>query len=188
MLNREHVKPRAGFTVLELLIVIGIVAALAAIAFPVFSTMRKRAQRISCTANLRTLYLGAELYVQDKGQWPQVTTDPESDTDAEDNARLWIAALAPYKVTNEAWICPTVQGQLGNPDFRSAGNERIDYTAMTFDDKPTTPHEWPKQPWFVESADVHGHGNLIIFTDGSVSDLKTVAQNALPAPTVAPTP
>jgi len=28
--------------------------------------------------------------------------------------------------------------------------------------------------WFVETADVHGHGNLIIFTDGSVSDLKTV--------------
>jgi len=24
---------------------------------------------------------------------------------------------------------------------------------------------------------VHGHGNLIIFTDGSISDLKTVVSN-----------
>ncbi len=31
--------------------------------------------------------------------------------------------------------------------------------------------------WFVEAGDVHGHGNLIIFTDGSISDLKTVASN-----------
>jgi len=28
--------------------------------------------------------------------------------------------------------------------------------------------------WFAEVGDVHGHGNLIIFTDGSISDLKTV--------------
>ncbi len=39
------------------------------------------------------------------------------------------------------------------------------------------PHQWPRQPWFVEAGDVHGHGNLIIFTDGSISDLKTVVSN-----------
>ena len=45
---------------------------------------------------------------------------------------------------------------------------------MPFDDKPMTPYQWPRQPWFVESADVHGQGQLIIFTDGSISDMKTV--------------
>jgi hypothetical protein len=64
---------------------------------------------------------------------------------------------------------------LGNPDLSDPNNVRIDYAATTFDDKPLTPHQWPKQPWFAEGGDVHGHGNLIIFTDGSISDLRTVA-------------
>jgi hypothetical protein len=41
---------------------------------------------------------------------------------------------------------------------------------MNFDDKPTTPHQWPRQHWFLERANVHGNGNLIIFTDGSVGE------------------
>src|ERR1700730_521281 len=41
-----------------------------------------------------------------------------------------------------------------------------------------TPHEWPTQPWFIETGDVHGTGNLIVFTDGSISDLKTIVASA----------
>ena len=33
-----------------------------------------------------------------------------------------------------------------------------------------------REPWFAEVGDVHGNGNLIIFTDGSISDLNTVAK------------
>jgi len=44
-------------------------------------------------------------------------------------------------------------------------------------DKPTTPHEWPRQPWFAEVGNVHGNDNIIVFTDGSISDLNTVVKN-----------
>ena len=71
-----------------------------------------------------------------------------------------------------------MQDLLHNPDYSKPENARADYFAMPFDNKPTTPHQWPRQPWFVETADVHGNGNLIIFTDGSISDLKTVAGGA----------
>jgi hypothetical protein len=63
------------------------------------------------------------------------------------------------------------------PDYSKPENAPLDYMPMPFDDKPTTPHQWSRQPWFVEIGDVHGNGNLIIFTDGSISDLKTVAGN-----------
>jgi len=53
----------------------------------------------------------------------------------------------------------------------------FDYIATPFDDKPTTPHEWPTQTWFAEVGNMHGHGNLIIFTDGSISELNTVIKN-----------
>ncbi len=64
-----------------------------------------------------------------------------------------------------------------SPDLSKPENARVDYIATPFDDKPVSPHQWPRQPWFAETADVHGNGNLIVFTDGSISDLKTVLQN-----------
>jgi hypothetical protein len=57
-------------------------------------------------------------------------------------------------------------------------NARLDYMPMPFDDKPTTSHQ---QPWFVETGDVHGSGNLLVFADGSIGDLKTIPRN-VPSP------
>ena len=146
-----------------------IIAILAALLIPVISTMSARAQRVQCMTNLRNLYTAAELYVQQNGSWPQISEDADSD-----EATAWIAALKPFGPTEKTWICPTIQSLMQNPDYMKPENARIDYLATPFDDKPTTPHQWPRQPWFVEVADVHGNGNLIIFTDGSISDLKTV--------------
>lgn len=144
--------------------------------------MRGRAQRAQCAANLRSLYIGAELYVQQNGSWPQIPIS-DSETAEEDYAKAWIAALAPFGPTQKTWICPTVQDLLQNPDLSNPENVRLDYYCTTFDNKPTTPHQWPRQPWFAEVGDVHGNGNLIIFTDGSISDLKTIVGKGSPAPT-----
>ncbi len=170
-----------GFTLIELLVVIGIIAVLSALAFPVLSSLRARAQRVQCTSNLKTLSVGANLFVQQNGSWPQI---PSSSPDAPpvDFANAWIAALAPFSVPPGSWICPTIQQSLGTPDYSTPAAARIDYIPTPFDDKPTTPHEWPRQPWFIETGDVHGNGNLIIFTDGSISDLNTAAQNGGSAP------
>lgn len=145
--------------------------------------MRGRAQRVNCMANLRTLYVAAEGYIQQNGNWPQIPI-PVDDSDADDAAyaAAWIAALRPFGPSEKSWICPTIQNLLGNPDYMKTENARVDYMAMPFDDKPMTPHQWPKQPWFAETGDVHGNGNLIIFTDGSISDLKTIIASPSPTP------
>ena len=82
------------------------------------------------------------------------------------------AALAPFGVSHQAWICPSLQRVSGNVDYDSADNYRIDYQPMPFDDKPMTPYRWTKAPWFVEKMDLHSNGQLIIFTDGSTQELK----------------
>ena len=82
--------------------------------------------------------------------------------------------MKPFGPSEKSWICPTIQNLMQNPDYAKSENVRVDYIATPFDDKPTTPHQWPPQPWFIETGDVHGHGNLIIFTDGSITDLRTV--------------
>jgi prepilin-type N-terminal cleavage/methylation domain-containing protein len=170
------------FTLLELLVVLVIIGILVTLSLPVISGMRARAQRAQCTANLRSLYVATESYIQQNGSWPQI---PISDSDAaeQEYALAWIAALKPFGPTQQTWICPTIQNLSGNPDLSNPDNVRIDYIATSFDDKPTTPHQWPRQPWFGEVGDVHGNGNLIVFTDGSISDLKTVAGRVAPAPT-----
>jgi prepilin-type N-terminal cleavage/methylation domain-containing protein len=183
--GENRVNRFAAFSLLELLIVIVVIGILATLLIPVISTMTARAQRVQCTANLRSLYVAANLYVQQNGSWPQIAMS-DSDSADQEYANTWIAALQPFGPTQKTWICPTIQALLGNPDLSKPENVRTDYIAMPFDDKPTTPHQWPKQPWFVESGDVHGNGQLIVFTDGSISDLKTVAANASPAPPASP--
>lgn len=125
--------------------------------------------------NLKSLHLAAEQYVQDNNKWPQIKLGGSDQGAQAVYLTQWLKELAPYHVTAKTWICPTVENSMGNPDYTQAGQERVDYFAMPFDDKPMTPHLWPHQPWFVEGADVHGNGNLIIFTDGSISDLKTIS-------------
>ena len=183
-------KRSAAFTLLELSVTIVVVAILAVLAMGVTSKLRARAQRIQCTANLRSLHVAAQLYMQEHQVWPQYRPGAQEDEDWSSFAKQWIAALAPHGPTAKTWICATRQNMLGNPDYLEEGKERIDYIPTPFDDKPTTPFDMgtPKQggqgvavPWFSESEDVHGNGNLFIFADGSVTDLKSIV-GATPAP------
>ena len=56
---------KAGFTLVELLIVIAIIAILAAILFPVFNNARKKAYQTQCAANLQQLGTATRMYAQD---------------------------------------------------------------------------------------------------------------------------
>ena len=51
-------------------------------------------------------------------------------------------------------------------------NRSVDYLAATFDAKPRKPYEHSNMPWFVETTNAHGNGQLIIFSNGSVMDMK----------------
>ncbi len=157
-----------GFTLLELVAVVLIIALLAVLVAPVAERVRARLDATRCAANLRALHVAAALHVQDKGMWPQVTVDPAQPRKyAED----WIAALRPYGPDQRSWICPTVQRGLGAPDLSQPENARVDYAVTPFDDKPQTPFQYGSQPWFAETANAHGQGNLLIFANGRVLTL-----------------
>ena len=161
-----------AFTLLEMMIVLTIVAILATLLLPVYGRLRERAQKAQCMANLRSLYVATDLYIQRNGSWPQIFL--KNYTTDEDYANAWITALQPFGITRQTWICPTIQELLHNPAYNDAANARLDYISTGFDDKPTSPHQWPRQPWFIEAANVHGNGNLIIFTDGSTAETNNV--------------
>lgn len=156
---------------LELITVILIIGILFVMGAGVFSDMKTRAEKVQCMANLRSLYAGAEAFRQDQSRWPQV--DPVLLTNGGTQYyEQWIAALKPYGFGISNWICPTNQRMMNRPDMSDPKNVRIDYLATPFDDKPLTPHLWPKQPWFIERGAVHEGGNLIIYANGQVESMK----------------
>jgi prepilin-type N-terminal cleavage/methylation domain-containing protein/prepilin-type processing-associated H-X9-DG protein len=112
---------KPGFTLLELLVVVAIVAILAAILFPVLAQARESARTTACLNHLRQVGAAFALYVQDyddrlpdrrdlkwslPGGYKPWTSWPPSDPRAG-----WAALLlSPYTQNDALWNCASVQG------------------------------------------------------------------------------
>ena len=160
-----------GFTLLELMTVMVIIFILAVLSVQAYAFLIFRAQGVTCLNNLRNLYAASTSYVQDYQSWPQISTTNIRDPSY---AQAWVSALSPYKIKAVNWICPSVQRLLGNPDYTQPLNARVDYIATPFDANPASPSRYPTQPWYAETASVHGNGNLMVFANGEVKPLNDV--------------
>ncbi len=64
-MSRKGMSPKAGFTLVELLVVVAIIALLVSILLPALGQARKQAYGIVCSSSLRQLVLGWMLYAED---------------------------------------------------------------------------------------------------------------------------
>lgn len=137
-----------GFTLIEILVVIAIIAILAAILFPVFSRARENARRASCQSNLKQLGLGVMMYVQDyDGRFPlyRYLDDPGATcSGAGCTYEYWCQTIDPYIRNKQVWVCPSESytsatntplksnmnstGLIYTGDGAWTGNEYVDYT------------------------------------------------------------
>lgn len=138
-----------------------------------YDSVKGKAARASCAANLRGLYTATTSFVEEQGHWPQISTQ---DIKKPAYAEAWVGALSKYGIASRNWICSSVQLALRGHDF--VAYPRVDYLGMPFGPEPRAAYQWPNQPWFVERGDMHGDGNLLILTNGRLLSLEEFRRDA----------
>ena len=94
-----------GFTLLELLVVMGITSLLIAMLMPSLSWARKSARRTACASNLHQVAIGLTNYLGDsKGILPYFI--PLTKQNGEEDQADMLHALRRYIDGDPVWICP----------------------------------------------------------------------------------
>ena len=113
---------RHAFTLLELLVVVGLIALISAALFPVFVRARENARRDSCQNNLKQLALGFKQYQNDFDErYPLVfgpnATGPQPLYGWADALQPYIRGIAVYQCPSDTSVGNSSPNQSGYTDY-----------------------------------------------------------------------
>jgi prepilin-type N-terminal cleavage/methylation domain-containing protein/prepilin-type processing-associated H-X9-DG protein len=118
-------KGRTGFTLVELLVVIAVIAVLAAILYPVFLAAREKARQTGCASNLKQIGTAFQMYLQDyDGMFPENTWPQDQPNPVETyGITPYYTKLFPYVRNWGLFVCPSRgNGKWGLPQSEGLPN------------------------------------------------------------------
>jgi len=117
----QPIHPMNGFTLVELLVVITIIAMLAGMISPSLQRVRAKAETTACQSNLRQIGTAVWLYVPDNGnKFPSINNPWGEQVFTNEGATNLLGTLAPYGLTAKTLACPA--------DLRSKNSYYRKYT------------------------------------------------------------
>lgn len=120
---------RSGFTLVELLTVVAIIAVLAAVLFPVFARARESARRSSCQSNLKQIGLAGMQYTADyDGCLPPAVMAHGADPGSV-STQTFVDLLQPYVKNLQIFVCPSFP----RPSYATGTVEPSDTGQFTVD-------------------------------------------------------
>ena len=132
--GKTPTRPRAGFTLLELLVVVAIIAILAALLLPVLSRAKGAARSARCKSNLHQVALAFTMYLQENSDRYPAEMVPKSGV-ARSNLKLaaWTFALLPSLSQGDVVCCPNRTGQSMTSGFGLSGQLRPSWLGVPYD-------------------------------------------------------
>src|SRR6185295_2236128 len=122
---RQGRRPSQAFTLVELLVVLGIIVVLDALLFPTLASARAKGKRTVCISNLKQVNLAVRMYAEDHDDRIELPTkmaiSPVDYHLFKEQVKGYLSLSGPPSLSESIFACPADTFYYSSGGYRAAG-------------------------------------------------------------------